>query len=410
MYRSIIGSGSKKVKAGNRRAEKHYRRQRRRKANGRRDLRQICPASNLLRRLLEPVEAALRATIDKAKEQSWFPQLSMLSFFLAGFLFHMCCLGSLRDVVGKIGRMTHLKFGPVRRSTLSDAFNSRRRLRVTRGVLSHLVSQYKGELPKLRKLKDTSILDSSLFHLVPSAKWAKYRKKVNACKGHFEFELAAMIPSRLVITQGRTDDRKPLYLFLKNGWTYIVDRGYVDHGYFDFMCESGIYFVTRLRAGTLYQILETFKITRSQKRRGVIGDYMILLGSGPDRMQNPIRLVVYKDQETEKVFYFATNRFDLSPCTIADLYHARWTIELFFRWAKRTLQGEKLLGRGEAAVENHILITMILDILLKALARRVNPSLKPIKHVPTNFLRCVRDLLFEYWRPSILCKLRQALE
>jgi hypothetical protein len=94
--------------------------------------------------------------------------------------------------------------------------------------------------------------------------------------------------------------------------------------------------------------------------------------------------------EDGNVYDYITNRFELSPLTIAQLYEARWAIEKFFKWLKRTLRMERGLGRSEVGYEIHVLMTLIVDILLKIFA-----GLPPrADHVSVRVLRIISECLF----------------
>ncbi len=45
---------------------------------------------------------------------------------------------------------------------------------------------------------------------------------------------------------------------------------------------------------------------------------------------------------------------DISPVTVAELYHQRWRIELFFKWLKQHLKIKKFWGASENAVRIQI--------------------------------------------------------
>lgn len=398
--------GSRRRKSGQRRAQKV---RRRRKRNLKRRLHQVVPRRSLLRRVLGPLGKALRAAIDPAKEKSWFPGLSMLAFLVSGLLFHFLRLSSLRELVDKVAHERKIRLGPVRRSTLSDAINSKRRLKVVRKVFGNLVGMFREVCPHaLGRFKRIGALDSTLLNCVASAKWAAYRKKVNACKSHLFLDLARGVPDKLVISEGRVHDRKFFSCFLRKGWTFIVDRAYNVYGLFDHMIDIGVFFITRLKSNAVYEVDKRNKVSRSQKKKGVISDEIVRLGSGNTLMRNLVRVITFRDKE-RKTYAFLTNRFDLAPATIAELYHARWSIEIFFKWMKRTLQGEKFLGWSEVAAEIHVLITLIADLLLKILAHDVHsaPSPQILRHVPVSFLRVVRNFLLNQFTPSVR-KLLQA--
>ncbi len=59
-----------------------------------------------------------------------------------------------------------------------------------------------------------------------------------------------------------------------------------------------------------------------------------------------IRRIHYLDEFKQKMYILLTNTLDIIPVTIAELYHNRWQIELFFKWLKRHLKVKKILGRN----------------------------------------------------------------
>ena len=62
---------------------------------------------------------------------------------------------------------------------------------------------------------------------------------------------------------------------------------------------------------------------------------------------------------------FITNDLDRTAQEIADLYKARWQIELFFKWIKQNLEIKRFFGRSENAVKIQVLAAMISYLLLK---------------------------------------------
>ncbi len=62
---------------------------------------------------------------------------------------------------------------------------------------------------------------------------------------------------------------------------------------------------------------------------------------------------------------FITNNFEWSPQSIADLYKARWGIEVFFKEIKQNLKLADFLGYNENAVRWQIWTAMTVYILLR---------------------------------------------
>ena len=379
----------------------------RRRTNRNRQLNSILHSPTLFRQLLTPLEKAVRQAISDEKEKSWFPQLSVRAHLLAGIFFHVKQLCSLRDLVARldIQRQKQRIHGfEIKRTTLSNANNSRRRLGVLRAVFANLVAST--ELPRgWRRCRKIAALDSTLLSCVPSSKWAEYRKNVKACKGHLLFDLERSIPKKLVLTAGKVHDCRVFKRFLEVGWTYIVDRAYNTYGLFDQMTGRGIYFVCRLKVGSVYHEIAKHRVSRADRKGGVIHDKTILLGDGRTQMKTKVRWVRFRAADGNEYDYI-TNRFKLSPLTIAQLYEARWAIEKFFKWLKRTLRMERSLGRSEVGYEIHVLMTLIVDLLLKILA-----GLPPrADHISVRVLRIISEYLFVPVNTSLMQKLALATE
>lgn len=372
--------------------------------NDNRKLQHIVRSRNLLRKILAPLELAVRQVISIEKEKSWFPQFPVLAHLLCGIYFHLAQYRSLRELltVLNVKLQDGLLHGfRLKRSTVSDANNSPRRLKIIRRVFAQLVGQAAMVSPgSQKKFARLAALDSTLLHCVPSATWASFRKKVNACKAHVLLDLASAIPKKLILSVGRLHDRKAFLDFLEPGWTYIVDRAYNDYNVFELMCRAGIYFVTRLKTNAKFEILKRRSVKRNAKKKGVLTDWEVRLGTGRTEMEATLRVVRFR-AEDGKVYHFLTNRFDLSPLTVAQLYHARWAIEKFFKWLKRSLRMERGLARSEVGMEIHVLMTLITDILLKMIAGLQ----KGFQHIPVRALRIIHEKLFTRYSKRLLRRL-----
>lgn len=90
----------------------------------------------------------------------------------------------------------------------------------------------------------------------------------------------------------------------------------------------------------------------------------------------------FKDPETGKVLVFLTNHFELPAVTIAQLYKARWQVELFFKWIKQNLHIESFFGQSENAVRTQIWIAIAAYLLIAIYKKCSNltTSLSEILH------------------------------
>jgi IS4 transposase len=64
-----------------------------------------------------------------------------------------------------------------------------------------------------------------------------------------------------------------------------------------------------------------------------------------------------------------TNHFDVPALTIANLYHNRWQVELFFKWIKQHLRLRSFYGRSDNAVRSQMW-SAICAYLMVAIVRK----------------------------------------
>jgi IS4 transposase len=61
---------------------------------------------------------------------------------------------------------------------------------------------------------------------------------------------------------------------------------------------------------------------------------------------------------------FLTNNLNFPAKTIADIYKARWQLELFFKWIKQNFKIKSFVGTSENAVMTQIWIAMCMYLLI----------------------------------------------
>jgi putative transposase len=79
--------------------------------------------------------------------------------------------------------------------------------------------------------------------------------------------------------------------------------------------------------------------------------------------ENLRRISVYREGKAPLIL--VTNLFDLPAETIAELYKARWEIELFFKWIKQNLKLKKFLGKSANAVKIQLATALIAYLLVQ---------------------------------------------
>lgn len=135
---------------------------------------------------------------------------------------------------------------------------------------------------------------------------------------------------------------------------YIFDRGYNDFKRLHNIESIGAYFVVRGKKNNDFR--PTKWTRRFQPGSGILSDAVGCMDGQFTKAKYPdkIRRIKYWDEENKRESIFFTNALDISPMLVAELYHQRWQIELFFKWLKQHLKIKKFWGNSEIAVRIQI--------------------------------------------------------
>ena len=155
------------------------------------------------------------------------------------------------------------------------------------------------------------------------------------------------------------------------GSIYVMDRGYVDFKRLYALHQATAFFVTRAKSNFQYKRRYSRPV---DKTTGLRCDQTIVLTGVHSKKDYPetMRRIVYCDAETGKRYVFVTNNFALSALIIAQLYKARWQIELFFKWIKQHLRIKAFYGTSENAVKTQIWIAISVYVLVAIIKKRLN--------------------------------------
>ena len=288
---------------------------------------------------------------------------------------------SLRDIEATLRavgvKLYHLGIrGKVSRSTLADANNNRdpqifsdfAQVIITRARKLYCNDKFSADLANVAYCLDASVIELCLS-LCP---WAHYdHTNRGGIKLHTLLDLRGNIPTFIAITPRKTYELAVLdTLCLEPGAFYIMDRGYFDWRRLYRITESKAFFVIRAREALAFRRLYSQGVVPGS---GVISDhvgkprpgYCQRYANRPDKKYPAkIRRVRYRDAETGKRLTFLTNNFELPARTIADLYRARWRVELFFKWIKQHLRIKTFYGTSENAVKTQIHIAVTIYVLI----------------------------------------------
>jgi hypothetical protein len=143
----------------------------------------------------------------------------------------------------------------------------------------------------------------------------------------------------------------------------VYDKAGIDLGYWK-RCrhECAVYFLSRAKENMIFAWVEERAWDRSDERnQGVISDSTVRSRDG-----HRLRLVVYQDAPSAKIYEFLTNEPDLPPGVIAELYRRRWEAEKVFDEVKNKLGQQKAWGTSRVAKETQAQMIAITHNLLLA--------------------------------------------
>ena len=257
----------------------------------------------------------------------------------------------------------------VNQSSLSRA-NEKRDYRIFQDFGYHLIEQVrplfaKEKMPLIDLEETIFALDSTSISVsVNLAAWASGKYSRGAVKMHTLLDLRGNIPTFIHISDGTWHDSNVMdYIQFESNAVYTMDKAYVDLAALNKMDSIGAYFVTRAKSVMRYRIIETMDTNED----GILADQLVMLtGHKSSRLYpKPLRIVQYRDAETNEELTFISNNMDISALDIANIYRNRWQIEVFFKWIKQNMTVKRMWGYSENAVRIH-LWTAIISYLLMA--------------------------------------------
>lgn len=290
---------------------------------------------------------------------------------------HLARADSLREICNGLacclGKLNHLGINRApSKSTLAYA-NQNRPANLYEDLFWSLLARFRSHqelgLPnrpafrfKNRLLSLDSTIISLCLQLFP---WAHYLQTKGGVKVHVLLDHTDYMPSYAVITEAKKADvRVAQSLHMKPGSIVAMDRAYNDFKLFARWTRNGVFFVTRMKEGTVYELVEQRQVPHN---RLILADEIIRLTSPKAQKDCPelLRLVVVWDPENEREIVLLTNHLDFGATTISAIYRDRWQIELFFKALKQNLKVKTFIGTTENALRVQIWTAMIALLLLR---------------------------------------------
>jgi hypothetical protein len=301
---------------------------------------------------------------------------------------------SLRDhervVERHPGVLSHLDLCKVRRSTLSDANRDR-----PASLFEAVAAKLCGMLADRTGREGIRLIDATrIFAGAGVAAWAR-----DAVKLHMSFDLHQERPVWFEVTSERVNDITAAKAMpIEPGMTYIFDKGYYDFSFWQKLSSASCRFVTRLKKNSPVTVL---------KQRKACGENILydriarlserLCNSRRNPFTGSIRLIGVKIAGGREITLL-TNDLKAPATKIAELYKARWQIELFFKWIKQNLKLAHFLGTSRNAVIIQIMAALIAFLLVRIATLRNSAHLGMqalMRLLPAMALerRSLRDLL-----------------
>lgn len=290
--------------------------------------------------------------------------------FVGMAMSQLCGRQSLRDIESNLetqqAKLYHLGAKPIARSTLAR-INENQPAELYQSLFYKLQNRcsQQSHKHKFRFKNPQFSLDASAIDLSLSLfPWAAHRDDTANVKLSVALNHGNMIPEFVALSDGNENDMIEGRKFdFPRGCMVAFDKGYIDYQWFADLTNQGVGFVTRMRLGTVFDVIEQRECNFD---KGVISDQVIELSSGHAKKRNApmLRLVKFIDFESGRLYSFLTNNFQLSATTIAAVYKERWQVELFFKALKQNLKIHAFIGRSKNAVLTQVWIAMIAFLLV----------------------------------------------
>lgn len=326
--------------------------------------------------------------VDRYQGNRYVKEFSCWDQFLCLAFAQLTYRESLRDIEACLRaqrpKLYHMGFrGQVSRNTLAHA-NEHRDWRIYADFAQILIATardlYRDEPLGVELSETVYAFDSTTIDLCLALfPWGKFRRHKSAVKLHTLLDLRGSIPTNVYVTGGQVHDVNILdQLLLEAGSFYLLDRGYLDFARLYILTQACAFFITRASKDLQFYRRYSRPVERSA---GLRCDQTILLTGvrTAKRYPDPLRRIHYFDVEKGLRLTFLTNNFLLSALTIAQLYRARWQVELFFRWIKQHLRIKAFYGTSENAVKTQVWVAVCVYVLVAIVKKQLGLELSLYK-------------------------------
>jgi Transposase DDE domain len=310
----------------------------------------VCP--DLVQRLFAPLKKAVPDARFHSRADYRRRTLDAASIIIALVFMQMRRLSSLRALVDALDASSRIRsvlgLAPIRRSTLADALSGRQKKRPDKNLLDFVERLFNATArDATRRLGNTRstvsaflAVDGTVFSATAKMIFARFDRQRNALKAHVAFAVTDYVPKFITLTKAITAESGELRKKIREGRTYILDRGYVGFDLFRAIKNRRARFITRSKKGMICVAVKQIDISDEDRRRGILRDEIVHV----DDKKLRLRRVAFRADDG-RCFEYLTNHFDLTALEIADLYKSRWAVETFFKFLKHSLVTRHLISR-----------------------------------------------------------------
>ena len=235
-------------------------------------------------------------------------------------------------------------------------------------------------------------MDSTTLQLtLASIDWARHRRRKAAAKCHMRLNIGTFLPTYAVVEDAAHHDSvraATLCAGMATGDVLLGDRAYVDLKFLADLNRRGVFFVLRPKVNMLFRTVKKLPCSGKILRDVLVRPSGVTTATD---YQGVLRLVtaIIEVDSVEREMTFITNNTQWSARTIAELYRARWAIEVFFKEIKQTLQLRDFVGTNEKAVKWQVWTGLLMHLLLR--------FMRHVSRWGHSFSRCVGIVRSALW-------------
>ena len=298
---------------------------------------------------------------------------------------------SLREIetamTAEVNKLHHIGIETVpKRSTISDA-NYRRSQEIFGEIYRDLYERNRSKLssdsPRRGSqewLNRLMIIDSTTISLFSNAifkgvgRHPKTGRKKGGIKVHSVIHANEGVPCDVQFTSAATNDSFMLApAHYSREHIIALDRAYINYAKFEELSERDVVYVTKMKKNLAYQ---TKRDIMYQNEHGQMQYREQIVVFRKDAIAHMARIITYVDIKKGKarLVSLLTNDFDMDIESIIEIYRRRWQIESLFKQIKQNFPLRYFYGESANAIKIQIWVTLIANLLLTLLQRRLKRS------------------------------------